>query len=102
MIRLPPRSTRFPYTTLFRSKLDFAEREKNRPVYEMHRDLLRLRREDKVFASQAPRALDGAVLGAAAFVLRFFGGEGEEEDRKSTRLNSSHANLSYAVFCLEK
>jgi len=64
--------------TFERCKLDFAERERNRPVYEMHRDLLRLRREDAVFSSQAPRSLDGAVLGPEAFALRFFGAE---EDR---------------------
>jgi maltooligosyltrehalose trehalohydrolase len=65
--------------TFEQCKLDFAERERNRPVYEMHRDLLRLRREDKVFAAQAPRALDGAVLGAEAFVLRFFGEEAGDD-----------------------
>jgi maltooligosyltrehalose trehalohydrolase len=44
----------------------------------MHRDLLRLRREDAVFSAQEPRALDGAVLGAQAFVLRYFGVEGDD------------------------
>lgn len=55
-----------------RSKLDLAEREKNRAVYEMHKDLLRLRREDQVFSRLQPRGVDGAVLGTDAFVLRFF------------------------------
>jgi len=64
--------------TFEQCKLDFAEREKNRPVYEMHRDLLRLRREDRVFSAQAPRALDGAVLGPEAFVLRLFGEGGDD------------------------
>lgn len=59
-------------------KLDFAEREKNRNVYEMHKDLLRLRREDAVFSSQKPRGVDGAILGAESFVLRFFGEDGDD------------------------
>jgi maltooligosyltrehalose trehalohydrolase len=63
--------------TFERCKLDFSEREKNRNVYEMHRDLLRLRREDAVFSAQTPRGADGAVLGDEAFVLRFFG-EGDD------------------------
>jgi maltooligosyltrehalose trehalohydrolase len=53
-------------------KLDFAERRRHAHVYEMHRDLLRLRREDAVFSAQAARGIDGAVLAAEAFVLRFF------------------------------
>ena len=64
--------------TFERCKLDLSEREKNAGVYEMHRDLLRLRREDAVFRRQEPRGVDGAVLGPEAFVLRFFGGEGED------------------------
>ena len=44
----------------------------------MHRDLLRLRREDEVFSRQQPRGLDGAVLGPEAFVLRFFGDGGDD------------------------
>ncbi len=61
--------------TFERCKLDHAERERHREVYELHRDLLRLRREDAVFNAQEPRALDGAVLGPEAFVLRYFGVE---------------------------
>jgi maltooligosyltrehalose trehalohydrolase len=65
-------------------KLDLGEREKHAAAYALHRDLLRLRRSDPVLArragSGAPR-LDGAVLGEASFVLRFFGGEGDTEDR---------------------
>jgi maltooligosyltrehalose trehalohydrolase len=64
--------------TFERCKLDFSEREKNRGIYEMHRDLLRLRREDAVFSAQAPRGVDGAVLGDEAFLLRFFGEEGDD------------------------
>jgi maltooligosyltrehalose trehalohydrolase len=57
-----------------RCKLDFSERERNRAVYDMHRDLLKLRREDTVFSQQRERSVDGAVLGDEAFLLRFFGG----------------------------
>ncbi len=64
--------------TFERCKLDFKERETNADVYALHRDLLRLRREDAVFNAQEPRALDGAVLGGEAFVLRFFGREGDD------------------------
>src|SRR3712207_8421206 len=82
MIRRPPRSTLFPYTTLFRS-----ERERNR----------------KGTRARGPRGVPGVQA-------RPHRSEGREEgvvvplrtDRKSTRLNSSHANISYAVFCLKK
>src|SRR2546430_8157458 len=71
MIRRPPRSTLFPYTTLFRSLIPGAAR------VHAHRDVARL-------------AVDGGEDRAR---LR---------DRKSTRLNSSHSQISYAVFCLKK
>jgi maltooligosyltrehalose trehalohydrolase len=64
--------------TFERCKLDHAEREAHREVYELHRDLLRLRRGDEVYSAQEPRALDGAVLGPAAFVLRYFGCDGDD------------------------
>src|SRR3712207_7726860 len=87
MIRRPPRSTLFPYTTLFRSlprvwppPADGGAGEGRRP-------------------RRSPRDVHGA-RGAAR---RGAGhGAGPREDRKSTRLNSSHANISYAVFCLKK
>src|SRR3712207_8349874 len=86
MIRRPPRSTLFPYTTLFRS----ADRPAGARRVERHepRDAAarRVRRRERD-AQQRPRVGPG-------------GGAGE--DRKSTRLNSSHANISYAVFCLKK
>src|SRR3989442_3496191 len=75
MIRRPPRSTLFPYTTLFRSQ---EERQ-----YLLHQ----LERESQEH-SQALEQL--APL------------QGERQDRKSTRLNSSHVRISYAVFCLKK
>ncbi len=61
--------------TFERSKLDWSDLEKNRPLYEMHRDLLRLRREDPVLRQQRPGAVDGAVISPQAFVLRYFGGK---------------------------
>ncbi|HEX8097027.1 MAG TPA: malto-oligosyltrehalose trehalohydrolase [Pyrinomonadaceae bacterium] len=64
--------------TFARCKLDFSERESHRETYDLHRDLLRLRREDSAFSAQEPRALDGAVLGPEAFVLRFFHGAGQD------------------------
>ena len=64
--------------TFEKCKLDFAERESHREVYEMHRDLLRLRREDAVFNAQRKGGVDGAVLGTDAFVLRFFGDGGDD------------------------
>src|SRR3712207_8968406 len=89
MIRRPPRSTLFPYTTLFRSiRLD-AEPRPLRHV------------EAAALVAQQVRAghLPGQRLGLhrvlADLVL-------VQPDRKSTRLNSSHANISYAVFCLKK
>src|SRR3712207_7417708 len=90
MIRRPPRSTLFPYTTLFRSDhLTLA-----RLLLARHR------------ASQDTGAIDEAVglldrLHEAAEAAGR-GGSLLEIDRKSTRLNSSHANISYAVFCLKK
>jgi maltooligosyltrehalose trehalohydrolase len=58
--------------TFARCKLDFAERERNAPCYQMHKDLLQLRREDPVIAAQDRDAIDGAVLGQHAFALRWF------------------------------
>src|SRR3712207_7131947 len=81
MIRRPPRSTLFPYTTLFRSALrGFAEAAKSR------------RMPDSVPPD----------LREAARVSKAWPYEEARKDRKSTRLNSSHANISYAVFCLKK
>jgi len=55
-----------------RCKLDFSEREKNRGLYDLHIDLLKLRREDSRFQLQSSGGIDGAVLGPASFVLRYF------------------------------
>jgi maltooligosyltrehalose trehalohydrolase len=59
--------------TFERSKLDHGEMATNKHIYELHRDLLRLRREDPVFRAQGRYGIDGAVLGSEAFVLRYFG-----------------------------
>src|SRR3712207_8299783 len=98
MIRRPPRSTLFPYTTLFRSRRLAAahagvERvDAGRAAVVGHVD------EDRVVAQAA---VPEERLQPAEVVVDV-GDHAEEEDRKSTRLNSSHANISYAVFCLKK
>src|SRR3712207_8657799 len=83
MIRRPPRSTLFPYTTLFRSYSEVA-------------DCIR----DMVTQSEGPYT--ACLMGMALAVYQVRDKSAEEIDRKSTRLNSSHANISYAVFCLKK
>src|SRR3712207_7830346 len=87
MIRRPPRSTLFPYTTLFRSEAGHAGE------HEVE--------EDEVGALGCEEGEGfGAGGGLEDVEALFLGGEAEA-DRKSTRLNSSHANISYAVFCLK-
>src|SRR3712207_8585814 len=81
MIRRPPRSTLFPYTTLFRSQPLADQARVGRGRLEMRSRLVRRRTSRNDAASHAPAM---------------------KPDRKSTRLNSSHANISYAVFCLKK
>src|SRR3712207_8302821 len=94
MIRRHPRSTPFPYTTLFRSE---EERLLPHPVGD---DLLEIRHELRVSITAAVR---GRVrLPVAACVVCDLAQVAPGEDRKSTRLNFSHANISYAVFCLKK
>src|SRR3712207_8678338 len=88
MIRRPPRSTLFPYTTLFRSALFYAH-------------LMDLMGAGRVLTIDI---VDPGDLGHER--ITFLHGSSTDpavvEDRKSTRLNSSHANISYAVFCLQK
>src|SRR5690348_17786224 len=85
MIPRPPRSTLFPYTTLFRSDLavqgDAPPQRLDVPAHDVEADTA---------AGEIADAIRGREAG------------GEEEDRKSTRLNSSHPSISYAVFCLKK
>jgi len=64
--------------TFTQCKLDFAERQKHRHTYDLHRDLLRLRREEPVLARPRKGGMDGAVIGPEAFVLRFFGDDGDD------------------------
>jgi maltooligosyltrehalose trehalohydrolase len=64
--------------TFERSKLDLSERQKHTELYALHRDLLRLRRQDPVLHAQRPGGIDGAVLGLETFVLRFFGAPGDD------------------------
>jgi maltooligosyltrehalose trehalohydrolase len=64
--------------TFERSKLDLSERHRHTEAYTLHRDLLRLRRQEPVLRSQRPGGVDGAVLGSDAFVLRFFAEDGHD------------------------
>jgi maltooligosyltrehalose trehalohydrolase len=61
-----------------RCKLDFAERDRRRAIYDLHIDLLKLRREDSRFSQQVPSGVDGAVIGAASFALRYFSKENDD------------------------
>src|SRR3712207_8542515 len=92
MIRRPPRSTLFPYTTLFRSANDPALKDKVTRLIQFLKDLVTAR---AVPVRQVTGHLDHLWLSDVRDLAAV-------EDRKSTRLNSSHANISYAVFCLKK
>src|SRR3712207_7738542 len=89
MIRRPPRSTLFPYTTLFRSPGCGREVALCEPACRGLRQVERLLRAELRQGAELP-LIEPAELAVGAV------------DRKSTRLNSSHANISYAVFCLKK
>src|SRR2546422_7936157 len=86
MIRRPPRSTLFPYTTLFRSPNIRPGVPRLRPV-----------RSEAAFLP-----LDSVVVLSQRYELEEMANNYSGEDRKSTRLNSSHGYISYAVFCLKK
>src|SRR3712207_7432313 len=91
MIRRPPRSTLFPYTTLFRS-----DRGEGPALVVLADGGAQVEVGDDVAVEDDRRLADevgGELVGA---------GRAQRLDRKSTRLNSSHANISYAVFCLKK
>jgi maltooligosyltrehalose trehalohydrolase len=67
--------------TFERCKLDHSERETHREIYDLHRDLLKLRREEPAFRAQKRRGVDGAVLSPEAFLLRFFGDDDDDRLR---------------------
>src|SRR3712207_8136430 len=95
MIRRPPRSTLFPYTTLFRSRFAMLSTVQDYALEQLaatdEEELLRRRHADYFLEL------------AETLASRLRGRERQRwVDRKSTRLNSSHANISYAVFCLKK
>ena len=73
--------------TFERCKIDWSERERHADVYALHVELLRLRREEPAFAAGRGRRVDGAVLGADALVLRFFGDDGEHRDDRLLLVN---------------
>src|SRR3712207_7088298 len=94
MIRRPPRSTLFPYTTLFRSRLAFSRFRRvsvlNVPIY-----LVRVVHNVLPYFKFISSVVTSLYLLQTSCIWVSL-------DRKSTRLNSSHANISYAVFCLKK
>src|SRR5687768_17884798 len=101
MIPRPPRSTLFPYTTLFRSCLTLQQP----PDW----GLAHARRRHELSRLDAMDAYARTGTCRRGFVLRYFGDPAAmqhcgacDKDRKSTRLNSSHGYISYAVFCLKK
>src|SRR2546430_10335797 len=98
MIRRPPRSTLFPYTTLFRSK--YATEDKLPARSKQARDLLERARDEARSVQN-----EGLVQQAEQRLVDLDSITRRDEpppDRKSTRLNSSHSQISYAVFCLKK
>src|SRR3712207_7802397 len=97
MIRRPPRSTLFPYTTLFRSTLEHAARRV--PGLRLLTVTDATVRSRAIPVEHVPWTLEGE---ADALCRGDIGIAPTPADRKSTRLNSSHANISYAVFCLKK
>src|SRR3712207_8576339 len=95
MIRRPPRSTLFPYTTLFRSSRSVAAGHQRRRTPGVREPMSAIRQATSkslmLFSGRAYPELAEEIAGHLGV-----------RDRKSTRLNSSHANISYAVFCLKK
>src|SRR2546430_13410447 len=96
MIRRPPRSTLFPYTTLFRSHIEPFENELK----------VRYRIDGVLHEIETPaRRLQAAIVSRIKIMAKLNIAERrlpQDGDRKSTRLNSSHSQISYAVFCLKK
>src|SRR3712207_7918750 len=94
MIRRPPRSTLFPYTTLFRSRMS--------PYLICRNHAISLSNYSIKYPLQEKSAPSSSQIQKGHLVKLTAASSLAEEDRKSTRLNSSHANISYAVFCLKK
>src|SRR5437764_10496691 len=93
MLRRPPRSTLFPYTTLFRSRI----------VTNLCTDQARMsQRRTALEQQEAMGALDWMTIGSTDDPVQNLEEDRRKVDRKSTRLNSSHRCISYAVFCLKK
>src|SRR3712207_7022874 len=97
MIRRPPRSTLFPYTTLFRSGRDVLAAHRREPLQLRGRVGLAVQEPARRVHADHDGAQDALRVAPRVDQRRARAG-----DRKSTRLNSSHANISYAVFCLKK
>src|SRR5258705_4807718 len=92
MIRRPPRSTLFPYTTLFRSF-------QNRPLFNGR---IKMKAITAVLSFSFLTIVIASSFSSDAYAVRRGAMSGYDKDRKSTRLNSSHLGISYAVFCLKK
>src|SRR5258708_27263941 len=92
MIRRPPRSTLFPYTTLFRSVKDLASMNNSIAQTAVAVERIRTILDADAALPEKPDANEQKIKGEIVF----------DQDRKSTRLNSSHQIISYAVFCLKK
>src|SRR3712207_8021958 len=97
MIRRPPRSTLFPYTTLFPISMDPKAILFDEPTSALDPELV-----GEVLAVMTQLAREGMTMVVVTHEIGFAREVADHEDRKSTRLNSSHANISYAVFCLKK
>src|SRR3712207_8692193 len=95
MIRRPPRSTLFPYTTLFRSQMagsrEKLEEWRNQTITQMRQQMHDDFKNTQLVQKMRQELVKDVKVTPA-----------DVRDRKSTRLNSSHANISYAVFCLKK
>src|SRR3712207_7671846 len=102
MIRRPPRSTLFPYTTLFRSSDASGGRDLAGPTLDETDDIVSNTSSETAVARGRHAAEVTPVASARGLTKVYGSGEAAVHalDRKSTRLNSSHANISYAVFCL--
>src|SRR3712207_8315948 len=102
MIRRPPRSTLFPYTTLFRSTYNLANARLGQRKYAQAEAGFQAALALRPHMVEAQVNLGVARLGLGKFAEAEAAFRTALGDRKSTRLNSSHANISYAAFCLEK